>query len=104
MGQNPTEDELLNLVMEVDLDGNGTIEFAEFLEMMKSKAGEVDQQSDLREAFRIFDRNRDGYIDIKELKNVTMMLGQQLTNAEMEEFMSEADVVSSTLIIYLPLE
>ena len=27
MGQNPTEDELLNLVMEVDIDGNGTIDF-----------------------------------------------------------------------------
>ena len=25
MGQNPTEDELNNLIMEVDLDGNGTI-------------------------------------------------------------------------------
>ena len=35
MGQNPTEDELNNLVMQVDLDGNGTIEFPEFLEMMK---------------------------------------------------------------------
>ena len=41
MGQNPTEDELLNLVMEVDLDGNGTIEFPEFLELMKQKATEV---------------------------------------------------------------
>ena len=70
MGQNPTEDELLNLVMEVDLDGNGTIEFPEFLEMMKAKAAEVDQESDLREAFKIFDRDRDGYIDMKELKRV----------------------------------
>ena len=25
MGQNPTEDELLNLVLEVDVDGNGKI-------------------------------------------------------------------------------
>ena len=38
MGQNPTEDELNSMVMEVDLDGNGTIEFPEFLEMMKQKA------------------------------------------------------------------
>ena len=73
MGQNPTEDELLNLVMEVDLDGNGTIEFPEFLEMMKSKAAEVDQESDLREAFKIFDRDRDGYIDMKELKKVNLV-------------------------------
>merc|ERR1711941_94877 len=62
MGQNPTEDELLNMVMEVDVDGNGTIDFPEFLNMMKKKANEVDEEADLREAFKIFDRNRDGYI------------------------------------------
>ena len=48
MGQNPTEDELNNMVMEVDLDGNGTIEFPEFLEMMKQKASQVDQEGELR--------------------------------------------------------
>ena len=48
MGQNPTEDELLNLVMEVDVDGNGTIDFPEFLDMMKKKAHEVDEEADLR--------------------------------------------------------
>ena len=48
MGQNPTEDELNNLVMEVDLDGNGTIDFPEFLAMMKQKANEVDQEADLK--------------------------------------------------------
>ena len=49
MGQNPTEDELNNMVMEVDLDGNGTIEFPEFLEMMKQKAKAVDQEGELRQ-------------------------------------------------------
>lgn len=92
MGQNPTEDELLNLVMEVDIDGNGTIDFPEFLEMMKKKATEVDEEADLREAFKLFDRNRDGFIDMKELKKVTSMLGTMLTKEELEEFMSEADV------------
>ena len=48
MGQNPTEDELNNMVLEVDLDGNGTIEFPEFLEMMKQKASQVDQEGELR--------------------------------------------------------
>ena len=48
MGQNPTEDELNNMVMEVNLDGNGTIEFPEFLEMMKQKAKTVDQEGELR--------------------------------------------------------
>ena len=95
MGQNPTEDELLALVMEVDINGDGTIgrsgtkstdylifisnsynkkilspDFNEFLGMMKSKANEADQESDLREAFKIFDKDKNGYIDMKELKQV----------------------------------
>ena len=48
MGQNPTEDELLNLVLEIDVDGNGTIDFPEFMGMMKKKANEVDEEADLR--------------------------------------------------------
>merc|ERR1712142_345060 len=79
-------------VMEVDLDGNGTIEFPEFLEMMKQKASAVDQEGELREAFRIFDRNKDGFISMKELKKVTTMLGATLSKEELEEFMKEADV------------
>ena len=42
MGQNPTEEELNTLVMEIDVDGNGIIDFEEFVAMMKMKAHEVD--------------------------------------------------------------
>ena len=48
MGDNPTEDELLKLVMDIDADGNGVIEFDEFVTMMKKKAHEVDDEADLR--------------------------------------------------------
>ena len=37
MGQNPTEDEVLNLVIEYDVNGDGTIDFDEFLEMMRKQ-------------------------------------------------------------------
>ena len=95
-------------VMEVDINGDGTIDFQEFLGMMKSKANEADQESDLREAFKIFDRDKDGYIDMKELKKVIIityvekdekivkvacMLGAMLTKDEVDEFMREADMV-----------
>ncbi|KAH8670411.1 hypothetical protein BGZ60DRAFT_407384 [Tricladium varicosporioides] len=33
-GQNPTEEELAQIVKEVDLDGDGTINFDEFIAMM----------------------------------------------------------------------
>merc|ERR1712105_76352 len=81
------------LVMEVDINGDGTIDFQEFLGMMKQKASEADQESsDLKEAFKIFDRDKDGFIDMKELKKVACMLGSMLTKEEVDEFMREADM------------
>ena len=61
------------------LKGDNKIFFIDLLEQM------------FREAFKIFDRNRDGYIDMKELRKVTAMLGTMLSQEEIEEFMAEAD-------------
>lgn len=48
MGENPTEDDVLNLMMEADLDGSGTIEFPEFLELMKQKYCDINVEDDIR--------------------------------------------------------
>lgn len=37
LDQSPTEEELLNMINEVDVDGSGTIEFGEFLNLMARK-------------------------------------------------------------------
>ena len=37
LGQNPTIAELQDMITEVDVDGNGTIDFTEFLSMMSKK-------------------------------------------------------------------
>lgn len=37
LGQNPTEAELQEMIHEVDADGNGTIDFPEFLNLMARK-------------------------------------------------------------------
>lgn len=37
LGQNPTESELQDMINEVDADGNGTIDFPEFLNLMARK-------------------------------------------------------------------
>lgn len=37
LGQNPTEAELQDMITEVDADGNGTIDFPEFIQLMARK-------------------------------------------------------------------
>ncbi|KAH0733748.1 hypothetical protein KY285_009455 [Solanum tuberosum] len=40
VGQNPTEAKLQDMINEVDADGNGTIDFPEFLNLMARKMNE----------------------------------------------------------------
>jgi hypothetical protein len=44
LGQNPTEAELQDMVNEVDADGNGTIDFPEFIQLMARKMKVRQQQ------------------------------------------------------------
>jgi len=92
LGQNPTEAELQDMINEVDADGNGTIDFPEFLMLMQRKMKETDQEEELREAFKVFDRDGNGFISAPELRHVMTNLGEKLTEEEVEEMIREADV------------
>ena len=72
--------------------GSGTINFAEFTKMMGKKMENSDPVEDLREAFKIFDKNSDGKIDPNELKKVMVNIGEKLTDEEANEMIKEADV------------
>ena len=43
---------LIDMINEVDADGNGTIDFPEFLTMMARKMKDTDSEEEIREAFR----------------------------------------------------
>ena len=60
--------------------------------MMMKHSKDLDQTSEIKEAFKIFDRDGNGYIDAKELKHVVTRMGHVLTGEEADEFMREADL------------
>ncbi|XP_037097586.1 calmodulin-A-like [Syngnathus acus] len=91
LGQNPTEAELQDMINEVDADGNGTIDFPEFLTMMARKMKDTDSEEEIREAFRVFDKDGNGYISAAELRHVMTNLGEKLTDEEVDEMIREAD-------------
>lgn len=80
LGQNHTEAELQDMINEVDADGNGTIEFPEFLTMMARRTSHIDSEEELREAFRTCDEDGDGYISTAELWQMMANLGKLLSS------------------------
>jgi calmodulin len=76
LGQNPTEAELQDMINEVDTDGDGVLDFPDFLTMMARKVQETDSEEKIKEAFNVFDRNGDGYIGAAELRHVMASLGK----------------------------
>jgi calmodulin len=75
LGQNPTEAELQDMINEVDADGNGEIDFPEFLTMMARKMKDTDSEEEIKEAFKVFDKNGDGKISAAELRHVMTSIG-----------------------------
>uniref|UniRef100_A0A3B1JXU3 Troponin C, slow skeletal and cardiac muscles n=1 Tax=Astyanax mexicanus TaxID=7994 RepID=A0A3B1JXU3_ASTMX len=94
LGQNPTQEELQEMVDEVDEDGSGTVDFDEFLVMMvrcMKEESKGKSEEELAEVFRMFDKNGDGYIDLDELKNMLESTGEAITEDDIEELMKDGD-------------
>ena len=112
LGQNPSESELQDMINEVDSDNNGTIDFPgtlyitkrlvlsaeltillhiEFLTMMARKMKDTDSEEEIREAFKMFDRDNNGFISAAELRHVMTSIGEKLTDDEVDEMIREAD-------------
>lgn len=91
LGQDPSEEDLIEMIASVDDNGDNEIDFNEFCVLMKSRIGKRDQDEELREAFAVFDSDNSGAIDRKELKRLMKKLGQALTEAEIDAMMDEVD-------------
>lgn len=79
------------MINEVDTDGNGTIDFKEFISLMATKMKDSDSEQELKEAFKVFDKDGNGYISAAELRHVMTNLGEKLTDEEVDEMIKEAD-------------
>ena len=91
LGQNHTEEEIEEMINEFDADGNGTIDFTEFLTMMAPKTKETNSEGDIRATFQVFDKDGNGFISPAELRYVMTNIGNQLTIEEVDELIREVD-------------
>ena len=68
--------------------------------MMSKKLHDSDSETELREAFRVFDKNGDGFISPEELRHVMTNLGEKLTDEDVDDMIKEADLDGDGLVDY----
>ena len=83
-----------------DKDGDGTIDFPEFLTMMARKMKDSDTEEEIIEAFKVFDKDGNGFISAAELRHVMTNLGEKLTDEECDEMIRDFINYSPFIIIY----
>ncbi|XP_037952083.1 calmodulin-alpha-like [Teleopsis dalmanni] len=100
LGRNPTESELRDMITEIDIDKRGVVEFDDFLIMMERYMHNVSTENEIREAFRVFDPDGNGFLTVADLKDIMTTMGEQLSEEEVEEMIKDADVNNEGHINY----
>ncbi|XP_023242468.1 troponin C isoform X1 [Centruroides sculpturatus] len=98
LGQTFEEKDLKALIAEIDQDGSGELEFDEFLALTARFLIEEDteaMQEELREAFRMYDKSGNGYINVSDLREILRALDDKLTEDELDEMIAEIDTDGS---------
>lgn len=93
--------ELSDMINEVDQDGNGTVEFAEFVILMTNKVKEMTKEDEIYEAFMVLDKEKDDFISEKELKYFMRKVAHiKLSSEEAKAMIEFADSDNDGLINY----
>lgn len=74
-----------------DADGNGAIDFPEFLELTTKKLHVLSEEELARQTFNVFDRTQKGHITMNDLKHIFMTLEQTFSDLEIQDILLEAD-------------
>ncbi|KAF5777215.1 putative EF-hand domain pair protein CML [Helianthus annuus] len=91
MGHQPTPEELENMIMQVDADGDGFIDLKEFIELNTKDVDSNELLENLKEAFLVFDVDKNGSITADELQKVLGSLGEECTVGECRKMIAGVD-------------
>ncbi|BES91751.1 troponin C [Nesidiocoris tenuis] len=98
MGQVLDDEELTKIVTRVDYEGKGRVNFDGFCEIASHFLDDDDaeaMQEELKEAFRLYDKEGNGYITTGVLKEILAALDDKLTPEDLDGMISEIDTDGS---------
>ncbi|XP_033736501.1 calmodulin-like [Pecten maximus] len=91
LGMNPTKEEVEDILKDMDIDGDGMINFDDFSKRMKVEMESTEEEAELRNAFKLFDKDKSGKIDFEELRVALSSIGESLTDEQVQKMLQEAD-------------
>ncbi|KAL9270192.1 putative calcium-binding protein CML10 [Drosera capensis] len=97
LGTATTDSELALMMTEMDSNSDGFVEFPEFAEFYnrtdgKGFGGVEDEVRELKEAFDVYDKDKNGKISPKELLAVLKGLGEKCDLKDCKRMIGEVDV------------
>lgn len=81
LGMQMSDEDVESMVRPLSSSDDGSLKFEQFISLHESLWGNIglsaedEEGGDLMEAFRVFDKNRDGYISSEELQQILQSLG-----------------------------
>mmetsp|Transcript_67659 Transcript_67659/g.60790 ORF Transcript_67659/g.60790 Transcript_67659/m.60790 type:complete len:164 (+) Transcript_67659:156-647(+) len=92
LGFDLSKEEITDIMCSLDENGDGVMDFGEFVDMMNRRLSLNSQRKELRDTFNVFDKNGDGKISFEELKEVLIGLGEEVTDKDVRDMIKEADL------------
>ena len=97
---NASDEEIKDIIAEMDLEGNGEINFENFVSIVKRREKDVDNEEEVLNAFKLFDKEGNGLININELKHIMLTVGNNISETELNDLLKEADTDNDGYINY----
>ena len=102
--QYPSKEEIEQILKEVEIYNDGQIYFNQFLKIMAKRLKNIKDDEDkyLKSLFDELDRNKNGLISIKEIRNIVSHSkeNENITDKEIEFIMKEANTDGDGLISF----
>ena len=95
-----SDEEIKDIIKKIDLEDKKEINYDEFLTIINQREKDVDEEEEVLKAFKVFDKDGNGLININELKDIMLNVGNNWSENEINEMLGEADIDMDGYINY----
>lgn len=100
LGQNPTRQEITEMMSGFDDNADGEIDFDEFVSLYAGSMNSADDEEFIAWAFEAFDKDKSGKLSADEIRDVIRCMGDELTEEEVAEIMDHGDLDGDGLLSF----